>query len=287
MPEAKITAATDAELQRQLTIRRIIHLLLAVVVVVPFLCDIKLPGEPSPLVKQIYDDVEALEPGSVVLFSLDFDPGSQAELAPMTIAALRHCFKKDLHPIVMTHWFSGLGLHKRLLEETAEEFAPDKKSGRDYVLLGFRPGMQSVILSMGDSITGAFDKDYYGKITEGMEALKGVNSLKDIDYALVLSAGGTINGMWIPYGSDRYGFPIGAGCTAVTAPDLYPFEQSKQITGIIGGLRGAADYEVLVGALGDASRGMVAQSFAHLYIIGLIIVANIEEFVKKRSKKRE
>ncbi len=287
MPETAITTVSDAELRWQLMIRRIIHLLLPIVVMVPFLCEIDMPGKPSPLVKQIYYDLEALEPGSVVLFSLDFDPGSQAELAPMTVAALRQCFKNDLHPIVMTHWFSGLGLHKRLLEETAEEFAPDKKSGRDYVLLGFRPGGQSVILSMGDSITGAFDKDYYGKITEGMDALKDVDSLRDIDYALVLSAGGTIDGMWIPYGSDRYGFPIGAGCTAVMAPDLYPFEQSKQITGIIGGLRGAADYEVLVGAPDDATSAMAAQSFAHLYIIGLVIVANIEEFVRKRSKKRE
>jgi len=287
MPGTRITAATDVQLRRQLTIRRIIHLLLAVVVVVPFLCRIKLPGEASPLVKKIYDDLDALEPGSAVLFSLDFDPASQAELAPMTIAALRHCFKKDLHPIVMTHWFSGLELHKKLLEETAKELAPEKQSGRDYVLLGFRPGGQSVILSMGDSITGAFDKDYYGEVTEGMKALKSVGSLRDIDYALVISAGSTIDGLWIPYGSDRFDFPIGAGCTAVMAPDLYPFEQSKQITGIIGGLRGAADYEVLVGVLGDGASGMAVQSFAHLYIIGLIILANIEEFVKKRSKKRE
>ena len=287
MPEARITTVSDAELRRQLTIRRAIHLFLAIVVVVPFLCGIKLLGTPSPLVKQIYDDVDVLDPGSAVLFSLDFDPASQAELAPMTIAALRHCFKKDLHPLVMTHWPAGVGLHKKLLEETAEEFAPDKKSGRDYVFLGYRPGGLSVILGMGDSITGAFDKDYYNKITEGMEALEGVGSLKDIDYALVLAAGATIDGLWIPYGHDRYGFPIGAGCTAVMAPDLYPFEQSKQITGIIGGMRGAADYEVLIDVPGVASSGMAAQSFAHLYIIGLIIVANIEEFVKKRSKKKD
>ena len=50
----------------------------------------------------------------------------------------------------------------------------------------------------------------------------------------------------LAFGSDRFHFPLAMGCTAVIAPDLYPFVQSGQVTGILGGLRGAADYEVLV-----------------------------------------
>jgi hypothetical protein len=115
-----------------------------------------------------------------------------------------------------------------------------------------------------------------------MPALKGVQSLKDIPLAVDIAAGATVE-MWIAYGRDRFGFDLGAGCTAVIAPDLYPFLQSKQLVGLLGGLRGAADYEVLLEEPGSGVAGMQAQSVAHVLIIGLIVVANVIFLVRRRK----
>ena len=206
----------------------------------------------------------------------------------MSLVRLKHCFKKDLVPIVMTHWPAGVGLARKLCEQAAGEsrrlWGKEKLSGRDYVFLGFKPGLNNLVLNMGESIQGAFEKDYFNQPTAGMKALAGVRSLKDMDMAVDIAAGTTVE-MWIAYGSDRFGFPLGAGTTAVITPDLYPFLQSGQLVGLLGGLRGAADYEQLLREPGAATRGMQAQSVTHVLLIVLIIAANTR-FVAGRLRRR-
>ncbi len=299
-----------ANIRRMAILRRIIYILVAAAVIVPYLVEVPVPFQPFPWARRLYDKMDALEPGSPVLLAFDYDPTSKAELYPMSLAILRHCFKNDLVPIVMTHWQSGLGLCPEVDEKAA--YASAKLWGkqqlpvRDYVFLGFRPGFQNLVLNMGESIQSAFAKDYYGEPTEGMPALKGVNRLKDIPLAIDIAAGATVE-MWIAYGADRFGFDLGAGTTAVIAPDLYPFLQSKQLVGFLGGLRGAADDETLLeravekeveagkrpppeeGApkrSADATRGMQAQSVTHILIIVLILAANLRYLVGRLRKKK-
>lgn len=70
--------------------------------------------------------------------------------------------------------------------------------------------------------------------------------------------------------------------TAVIAPGLYPFLDTGQINGLIGGLRGAAEYETLIGMKGKAVAGMDAQSATHFIIIGLIVLCNLFYFLTPR-----
>jgi hypothetical protein len=281
---------SQANLRRLQIIRWKIYLLVALTVVLPYVVQIPLPFKPSPWAQRLYDRIDALKPGSHVLLALDFDPASKAELEPMSLALLHHCYKKDLVPIVMTHWNSGLGLVKQICEKAAADanakWGKPRESGRDYVFLGYRPGGSNLVLLMGESIKAAYDKDHYGKPTQGMAALQGVNSLKDIDFAVEVAAGATVE-MWIAWGSDRFHFPLGAGTTAVMAPDMYPWLQSNQLVGFLGGLRGAADYESLVDAPGEGTRGMQAQSATHVLLIVLIVGANVRLFAGRFVRRRE
>jgi len=276
----------QGDLRRVAMIRRGIFVLVAAAVVLPYLVDLELEFKASPVAERLYEQVDRLEPGSHVLLAFDYAPGSKEELYPMSVALLRHCYKKDLIPVVMTHWVEGVGLCQQLCKETAAEskemWGKERVSGRDYVFLGFRPGYQNLVLNMGENFKGAFGEDFYGYPTRGMPALEGVDSLKDIDLAIDIAAGNTVE-MWIAYGSDRFGFPLGAGCTAVMAPDMYPFLQSKQLVGLLGGLRGAADYETLLAKPGDATPGMQAQSATHLLLIVLIVAANAR-FLARRIR---
>ena len=199
----------------------------------------------------------------------------------MALAILRHCFKKGVIPIVMTHWVTGLNLDKMAILEAAKDANShfDKRivSGVNYVFLGYRPGWEQLVLHMNENIKTAFDTDYFGKATEDMPALKGVTSLKDVKLIVDLAAGATVE-MWIAYGADKVNVPMAAGTTAVMAPDLYPWIQSHQLIGFLGGLRGAADYEEKLGYPGTGIRGMPAQSAAHVLIVLLILGANIYLF---------
>ena len=76
------------------------------------------------------------------------------------------------------------------------------------------------------------------------------------------------------------------GVTAVMAPKLYSFVESGQMTGLLGGMRGAAEYEALAGHPDLAVLGMNAQSLVHILVIVLIILGNIAFFTSRRQGKK-
>jgi hypothetical protein len=89
------------------------------------------------------------------------------------------------------------------------------------------------------------------------------------------------------FGKDKYKFELGGGCTGVIAPGLYPLLRSGQVNGLIGGLRGAAEYEGLIGETGRAIAGMDAQSATHLAIVLLVLMCNLFYFSLRRSDRQQ
>jgi uncharacterized membrane protein YdjX (TVP38/TMEM64 family) len=75
-----------------------------------------------------------------------------------------------------------------------------------------------------------------------------------------------------------------AGVTAVSAPEFYPYLQSGQLLGLLGGMAGAAEYEKLRNEKGTATRGMDAQSLAHVFVAVCILLGN---WVQWRKRKEE
>lgn len=265
--------------------RRLIFLLIAVVTLLPLLYPFRLPIRVSPEVRKIYDYMESLPEGSVLLLSLDFDPSSKPELYPMSIALLRHAFRKHLKVLGMTLWITGTGMAESVFSQVAQESG--KERGKDYAFLGYAPGGANVIISMGQDLYAAFPADYYGIKTAELPMLKDVRTLRDIQYAVSLSAGFPGLDTWYVYGKEKYGFELGGGCTAVSAPRFYPLIDTGQINGLLGGLRGAAEYETLVGMAGKATAGMDAQSATHFLIIVLIVVCNLFYFLIGQEGRRQ
>ena len=253
--------------------RRFIFVLMSLVTLVPLLYPLGLPIRVSPEAQKIYDTLEQLPERSVLLLSLDFDPASKPELYPMTVSLLRHAFARNLRVVTMTLWPAGTSMTESAVSQFAQEAG--KIDGTDYVFLGYGPGEANAIISMGQNLTEAFPTDYTGRKTDNLAVLEGVRSLRDIDYAISLSAGFPGLDTWYVYGKEKYGFELGGGCTAVSAPKFYPLLQTGQINGLLGGLRGAAEYETLLNQSGKATAGMDAQSATHFLIIGLIIVCNV------------
>ena len=264
--------------------RRIIFVLIALATLIPLLRPIGLPIRISPEVKQVYDYIESLPEGSVFLLSLDFDPASKPELYPMAVALLKHAFKRDLRVIGMTLLVTGTGMAEKVVSGIASEYG--KQRGLDYAFLGYSPGGSNVIINMGQDLATAFPTDHYGERTADLPVLQGITSLRQINYVISLAAGTPGVESWYVYGKEKYGFELGGGVTAVIAPGLYPFLNTGQINGLIGGLRGAAEYEILIGAKGKAVAGMDAQSATHFLIIGLILLCNLIYFLTPHAAIR-
>lgn len=263
--------------------RRIIFALIGLSTLVPLLIPVGLPIKGSPEVRAVYDYIESLPEGSVFLLSMDFDPASKPELEPQAISLLRHAFTRNLRVIVMTLWLPGTGLAEQTISKVAQDFGKEK--GKDYVFLGFSPGASALIIAMGQDLYKAFPSDYYDTPTKEIPLLKDVPNLRHIDYVVSLAAGTPGVETWYVFGKDKYQFELGGGCTGVIAPGLYPLLRSGQINGLIGGLRGAAEYELLIGFEGSAAGGMDAQSATHMTIIVLVLLANLFYFISRRASQ--
>jgi hypothetical protein len=110
------------------------------------------------------------------------------------------------------------------------------------------------------------------------------------DIALVIDlAPSAIVETWITYAVGRYGATYTMGVTAVMASGYYPYIDTGQSKGLLGGMKGAAEYEQLLldnglmSRLGDGSKGMNSQSMAHLLIVILVLLGNLHYFVASRK----
>ena len=256
--------------------RRIVYLFVFVSVTLALLIDFRLPVRATPNVRAVYDGIEALPEDSNILISFDFGPSTVTELGPMSRAVLHHCFRKNLRVIAVTLIPEGLGITQNLLEEAAQEFGAEY--GKDYAFLGYKAGNEAMILNMGQDMRRAFDRDIRGNALADMSATREIRSLRDLSYVVDLAAGYPGVEEWIQYGQERYDFPLGAGVTAVMAPDFFPFLQSGQLQGLLGGLAGAAEYEHLIDKPDKAIGGMRPQSVGHVVIIAFILFGNLAYF---------
>ena len=262
--------------------KRYIFILIALAVITPMLLPIGMPITETEEVRSVYDYIENVPPGSAIMVALDYDPSALAELRPMTLAVLRHAFSRKIRVLGMTLWPTGATLGNVIMNEAAEGIA---KKDEDYVYLGYVPQPMSVIMGMGEDISDVFAADYDKRPLSEIPAMKGIKNYKDIALLIDLAAGATPES-WIVYAGAKYGQTIAVGCTAVSAVGYYPFLNSKQIIGLIGGMKGAAEYEKMIKSDGRATAGMDSQSIAHILIILLIIIANISYFAMRKKAEQ-
>jgi hypothetical protein len=76
---------------------------------------------------------------------------------------------------------------------------------------------------------------------------------------------------------------VAVACAAVMVTAFKPYFESGQLIGPAAGVKGAAEYEKLLGYEGAAHRRLFTQSVVHLAIIILVIVANVSAYVWRKK----
>jgi hypothetical protein len=278
--------------------RRIIYLLVFLFVLVPLIKPIGLPIKPTSVVRRIFDDIEKLPEGSVVVLSADYGPGAMAETDPMLRALLFQCFERKLKPIVLALVVGGDTLGKNAINEVlamekdGQLLFPDRVKGKDYAYLGFKAGSSAVILGMTQSFVATFPVDGDGEGVAGQPIFSHVKRLADTKY-IISMASVAMPEAWLTFGSVPARVPLGVNCTAVSAAQYYPYVDAGQFTGLAAGMKGAAEYEVLVDMLGKtgvaqpATKAMDAQSLVHVFIVFVVVLANFFYLLEGRRKDRE
>lgn len=268
--------------------RRIIFLAIAITIILPLIFPLGLPIKVSPQARDFYRAIENIPDGSVVLFPNDYDPASKAELYPMTVAIMHQLFgrgkngePRHLKVIGLALFPAGPPLMQRAFEDVAEK-QYGAKYGVDYVNLGYKEGREIVMASMGESIPKTFPTDFFGTPIDSLPVMQGLQNYNDIAIIVNISAGYPGTKEWVQQVVSVFDIPMVAGVTGVSAPEYYPYYSAGQLKGMLEGLKGAAEYESVIGHQGIATSGMDAQSLGHFIIIIFILAGNVLYLLNKR-----
>ena len=264
--------------------RRWIYLAVALAVIIPFLFPTPLPISITPEAQSLYDAVEALPDSSNVMVVYDYYPATIAECEPIAIAALHHLFRKNCKVITLSNIpYGGPSMAERVTRMMGDRYG--KIYGVDYVNLGYKYGYVAVLSGMGQSIESIFPTDNSGTPLSQLPLMDSVKNYSNVNFVFEIADNATAD-YWVSIVNAQYGVPMGCGGTAVMAPKFYAYVASGQFVGLLGGMRGAAEYEILVDQKADAVRGMQAQSLVHLLIIAMVVLGNIGFFFGRRRLKR-
>ncbi len=286
--------------------RRWIFLLVLLGVLIPLVLGKGLTRSyPGDEVVKVYNFLNNLEEGDIIIASMDYDPATIPELNPMARAVLRHCFNKGIRVVSLTLHPAGPGVVITLIDELLREYSqpgvnpdgsvrPVRKYGEDIVFLGYKVGTAVNILALGEDVRLSWPQDYAGvelpaygsdPTQTTLPLMCDVQNYSDVKCVVTIS-GTRIPEYWVAYGYQRYHVKVATGCTAVMFADFYPYLQTGQMIGLLPGMKGAADYEELINRPARAMVGMLPQSIVHLMIVGFIILGNIAFFIVRRWEKK-
>ncbi len=272
--------------------RRWIFLLMALAVGIPVLVQPRFPEYPGAQAQAVFDEIEKLSPGDRVLMAWDFDPSTEGELKPMATAFARHCCEKG----VRMYFLSLIPVGPQMIDDTINDVIrrdfPDLVEGVDYCNLGYKSGNEGVIKVIVTDLRGLYTTDHRGTNIDQLPMCKDVESVQDMQ--LIVNVSGSYPGTkeWVQYAVTPYQSRLRmvAGCTGVQAPLLYPYIPD-QLRGLLGAIKGAAEYETLVvdryvpedndPVYQQARRYMGPQLVAHLLMIALIVGGNVIYFARR------
>jgi hypothetical protein len=167
---------------------------------------------------------------------------------------------------------------------------PDRAYVRnqDYVYLGFREGKQNIILGMGADLPHVFGgKTDDGTSLEEIPWMKNIHGLSDFKLLVLASAGAPGAKEYVQFAQNRYNLRMVAVTTAVSVTDLAPYYQAGQLLGVVAGLAGSAEYEVMVGRPSIGVEGADGLNTGHGVVIVAIVLGNIAFFASKRANRKK
>lgn len=263
---------------------RVIYLLVFIVVAVAVLTTLGLPVRVTPMTQAVYDVVEALPQDAVVWVGVEYSAGSKAELDPQLTAFLHHVFKRGLKVILYSMWTLGGEIGQEIAEPIAAQYG--RNYGTDWVNLGYKVGGDTNLRLCTSSIKECSGGvDHKGESIDKYPLLQQVKALDkgQVDFIMVFQTGTPGAPAYLALVTSEKGIPMGIGELQMSVPESMPYVQSGQYSGMIPGVRGAAEYERLIGVPGKAVKSADGQSLAALLVAILVILGNIGYLATRRA----
>jgi len=275
--------------------RRVIYLLVFILIMWPLVQPMGLPVPIASITKSVYDAVEAVPDGGMILFSADHGFASIGENGPQLWGFMQQVFdlqarKPGIRIIFFGFWMEGTLITDTYLKNLGKGRA-DPNYGKTYANLGWIPLAETGMAVWAADIHRTSAKDMYGNDIGTLPLMKDLKTLKDIvdkyPHVLFITVESGTPGLpeFLRQWQEPYNIrKIVVACTAVSTPGMMPYVGTGQIIGVVDGLSGAAQYEVLIRKPGEASAGTDALSMTHFLVIAFVVIGNIGYFAMKGRK---
>ena len=271
---------------------RVLYVVLLVIIAAPMLFPgMTLPIVPGQQSKDAFATIQKLgaqKPAKLVLLDGVWSASTRGESAWQTQAIMLQLMRLRIPFAIM----SADPQNPQLMENIADALA--KKNGyvygRDYINFGFQVAYTQTLKGIVRDIKGTLKTDWTGKPLSGFSIMANVNSIKDVGAIAEITPSSTLDS-WLGLVTQIYHTPLIYVPTAVMAPEGYPFRDSGQIAGIVIGVKGAGDYENLMGVKLEGTQVSTALSLVYALIIFLVILGNIgyhgSRLAAKNASNRE
>ncbi len=258
--------------------RRIIYVLLFIVCFIPMASPLGIPLEVNKTTQMVYDIVDGLNPATdKVLFVMDYSVGGSADVHPQAVATAKHLARKGI-PFVMAAFVNdGTMFAEQIITMLGDQVV----YGSDVINLGYMAGMETAVKAFVEAPKTAFSVDFRGNPVASQPIMASINDIRDFSFIIDFQTGQ-------PGYQDFLrqlppGMSYAAGIVTVSVPNVMPYLDSGQLSGLLQGLRGAAEYEVLLQEPGEGAARMDAQSMAHVVIILFILIGNAAYFLSRKQ----
>jgi hypothetical protein len=283
--EAVLTAPVAAPAARakkstrcEAIFRVLVYLLLAAAIIVPFFvpdwatASIRTFGTPTA---DLYDTIQALPPDSLVLVAFDYDPGNIGEMDLQANALVRHLMQRRAQIIAISTLETGPQIAQRVLDNAARA-AGNYAYGTNYLNLGYLAGQEAGLRQLAATGLVPTTTDYlYRRPLAQYADLARAQNWRNV--ALIIELAGSSEALqkWMEQVQPRVNVKIVAGVSASAEPRARAYREAQQLSALMSGLMGAAQYEVLANQRGLAVISVGAQNAANLVFIALIVIGNL------------
>ena len=268
--------------------RKLMMITFILLVAAPFIRPLSLPVPITQPTRMFYDEIQNIQSGDIIVVDFNFAASNWGELGAGSIALLKQLIAKrattDFKVVFLATMESGPYMLLRSLDAVGGWPAMNLgEYGEDWVSLGFMAGGEPMTAAMASNFNSIYRTDDQGTPVEELPLLTRISTVEDIEMVIHFNMGGD---------SDKYrkqwGVPFGVKVLQVVqgihVPTLAMYLSAGQVQGYIASIRGAAEYELLIGRPGEAIVSTDALSMSHLMVIAVIVAGNLTYFLIEKKE---
>jgi len=258
--------------------KRLIWIIILILLSVPLVHPWGLPIKVDQYVKDYYNAIENLPPGSLVVCRIDIEAGNLGEQNDQAVTTLQHLIDKNIPfiEVCFDRADSAITFEKVFSQVNKK----GKIYGVDWVNVGYMEGKESALAAFAKDFTYP-GKDQYGNVLNDLPLLKKYKSMNDVK--LIIGSGDSTIRQWaVPYNVKMNSFVLG-----IFFGDAVNYYNAGITVGILSGLPGAAQYQFLRGTPGLAVAAMDALSASQIFLIGLLIITNAAYIYDQNNRRRK